>query len=890
MKMKIKYLVCTVLYILVHLNISLASKDCTQFRNDSLECFFKFLKKEISCKIFDITIDDEDNLNGTMFCQSYFSSSGFNKLFNITLGKKEIGEFEYSEYKVDIYDKLEFFKDDKSYERCNLYDLCGYKSAFIRNNRIEYYLSNILNTSNNALNDEEKKYNPPELVEKIKNLDCHLEMCYVELFEEDAKGNRKYGNAVESITAHLLAFTNTLINEIAVTYYFNDPYLKNINEQYINNLKVTFKKYYDLYTNYYGKSVDFYKYNGAYTDSFYDYVNESQSPLYRSKFYKALNDLIFIVNKEDGELNCGLGLHIDGNKFSLDINPSSIFVGYPDLDEVIDMLCDKIDNLSDSYHDSMNKVYLLLDEVYSSYLNEINKFYVFYDNYQLVIRLYYTVKAYVFKEKRDYYLSERKRLNSGKKLSETKLTFESLFYVPTNDIKSMFTKENLSNPVLPYLIKGIEAYAINYEDSYIDENTINILSSILKLIKDKQNDISKSGDNMLYLRRSEIDQFLELVANYNDMISNINVYSKINIDNAAFSAFIIDKTVDENVRYLYTKEINDAINDIIMNDSEMFEKHKNKRFAIEDKNRCYSHYDLGKKICEFNIEYLKYILDDDDLTCREQAMNMFYDIADNHHKMILTRAYNTKFTLIRCEPPTRINDDDAADVIFNNGIISVNEKYVNNIWNTMYDLYYNFIVEISKFDDNAITDGYELNDSNDKLIINSIYEEVSDYREIYSSIYKKITSMKDNNKLDKETLKNFDRAIYFLNTFVQTTRYMFSQLAGRDNNEIFNKVKNEYDKMTSNCMLISNLNSDLGNPSVVYDFVDGKTDYIVNNLNEIEYKLVRKTSNPISNDDIREKLSINSSSGQRLSDRITTPKKKPRTTTKKTNTHVKTKK
>lgn len=725
------------------------------------------------CYITDLHKDDNDDnkMYGLIYCNN---DNGENIIqSNIRFIKENGDENHIEDNEYSLADAN--IKTDSGV--FNIAEFCGYKTVIVS---YYYYIledwsiiQNIMTKYDSNFNKNNKDFSVPGNIYRGAETFDDIFLAIIKIFENNNFSDIQNDDFLFNISVII----NDFKMDISDSYYNNHAFLRNIDEETIHRFEIYFKIMCDLLGE-----------NNT-NNSLIDYHYDGGSKYFMTRLLTFINKLVFKINEMDGFLNYGLGVRIDGDEFSMDINYETIDKDANNLEDAIERLAKRIQSIDSRYKSVMEEYYeelYELNNIINKSKNQINK--------ELIYNLLIAIQSYI--DGTDDYEKNKVVISED----NNRLSLEGIFYMESTNINDVRYYEKIPMEVIPYIFKGITHEIIKNGNN--NEEIINFLLNIQHDIdKINYDEINKTDINIKKESRRSLDHYLILLAEYNNIaastiIKDVSANNGEYITTRGFGYDIINK-----VLYNYNKDLNEAIQSIINANPKIFNKY------FENPGRDIYHWDYYNNSEEFNDIDLKMLIKKvpyNDIS-RAELMKIFIVNADPLTILILNRAYNTKYLYVRCFAE-EMNPDNYEDILINADMITLSIQNAENIqpfteyrYNTLFD----FLEVMRKYDKSHIyIDGDKFEIS--KLKRNSYYGYYG-YEEMFNEILPLVNSMDDNEFVDEGAKK--------LNVYIRGLRYKLAQYVGKTSVSEFFNIDTDYSEIVRYATEYFIINKNHGNES-----------------------------------------------------------------------------
>lgn len=795
---------------------------------DKLYVYYKDKYKICYIKGLNENKKDSDELNGFLYVPDKNSKTYI--LSRITLKTTEEKDISYK-FK-DIAQDLYIYKNQEFpfhiIDTLSLTQYTKYKSAIINYfSDIENWMRTLLTqyaASDSNINiDFEDASNPSDIYENAEKI-TDVFRIIVSHFERD---NEKYYKKDDTVITMLNHIVNFYKERISNSDYIGDRFIVNIDEKDVSDMEAYYEKALNIMKKRYKNQWD------SSPLRIIPYNRDSQSKLYRYRLIKALTDAVYLVNEDIGILNKEIGVRvINNNKFTLDIDPLSIDDTALDLMDAINKFYERLVKISDVYMVDLKNVHDRVNEIYEINLEEKEKNNKPSINSEIVQKLKFASNHPIS--------NPRAVIKMIKELipkSQNKLTFEGIVKTDTDNVKSLISKKNLSPSeilLLRFILKSIENNVKFINNDDVDDSYYQIYDLLLKQIKLREQKLKSYSHSEINYHRKEIDDFLILVFHYNEMISTAYFENKINIhkheNENIFSPYKIDVELEYGIKYVYTCELNKAIVSIVRNNPDKFKQGVKLDYSENFYN--WGEYATG----DFSLNYLNQVISTQ-VSKREHALEQIEKESDNATRADLINSYITKYYLTRSQSPGTKPLDHYSDVIINlPKIANTIQREIDLTIAYLFGFYKDFIISVEAYDKNVNT--YSIITDKTGLVVSTFYKDAETFKDMFDGITNTIKNLQKNGQLTESVKKDIDYSAKRLNKCIQGTRYKFAQMMGRERNQTFDVVMEQYKKMTEDCIEFAKLNEEIGSSNTInLCYNDETIDYISDNIKRIhEYK------------------------------------------------------
>jgi len=722
--------------------------------------------------------NEDTEVNGWLYC-SDSQGNEEDKYSSISLYKSKTDlSDEDKVFKIDIGETVKVSFDDHFNQDNSLLNVCGYASAVIRKysdvetptfEALKLYkeIDSNININGRNLNNPRELYKNAETIEDVWR---HLFNDFRSTYSD---GNNKEQN-VEFIK-YFNEVINTYKEKLSSPDFINDKFIKNIEEQTINNLEYYYNIAVKMYIEEYGDLEGYYNGQLMYT---LPYGDMTQSKYYIMKLLNTLNILNKLVNKCNGKLSSGLGIKFDGSKFSNEIDPFSI----GNSSDVIDSVKNLVNGIKDP---SLN-----IDQTdYITFLDTFNSLEFIYEIYDIEMQINgrpsdnFEIIGILY----NFYYE----MANGEEID-----------IMPSDVK-LELPENTSDMIRNiYSLRGIESYLINTEEEDITSETYDEINKHREAIETMAENLLsyKSPDGHL----NEIEEYLQYVGTYNDVISSMIFYDKANGE--PFSPIELKETLIHRIKYAYLSMNNEAMTTFIDAEPDRFDSDGigSSKSIYNPDGKAYSWND--KECTEITFDYLQKIARDDDGSLSYDFASFIYNYGVD---LILKKSTTLKYELLLALSPFSRDWEEIESVKGKIPEIQYEHKDIDDTVHYSNQKLFEFLLRVSKFDENIDIGSIDL-ESDDYMEPTVLYNGESSLTSLFDKVFENIDVLKDNDLIDMDVRIEVNNIAHLLNSYLQGLRYKICLMAGREYTEVLEYFIDQYEELAEQAIRFEKLDSEMG--------------------------------------------------------------------------------
>ncbi|OUM58748.1 hypothetical protein PIROE2DRAFT_64209 [Piromyces sp. E2] len=280
------------------------------------------------------------------------------------------------------------------------------------------------------------------------------------------------------ITTFNLAL-NSYKEMISKLEYNDIKFIDNINSDTIELMLIYHEKAHGKYIEKYGE-IENEDNEIVITNS--DYYEDSQSKYSKEKLINSVDNIVSIVNQNEGNHMYGIGTIYNEDHISSEIDHKSIASDSINLNDAIDKLCEKINSLDESYNNELTKIFNDINELHSINNNEYRINNELSVNSEIVHKLHNSLAKK---------LGIQISLDENIPKSENVLRITELERFENSDIINIINDDTISVENKKYIFKGLENEIKNSEGNTLNIELYNTINSIKEVIEDKAKQIKE---------------------------------------------------------------------------------------------------------------------------------------------------------------------------------------------------------------------------------------------------------------------------------------------------------------------------------------------------------------------------------------------------------------
>ncbi|ORX75659.1 hypothetical protein BCR32DRAFT_296762 [Anaeromyces robustus] len=303
-------------------------------------------------------------------------------------------------------------------------------------------------------------------------------------------------------------------------------------------------------------------------------------------------------------------------------------------------------------------------------------------------------------------------------------------YIVNNVDSKYYLKRIFSRMRLEITANAKKNADTDIEDlGYIDKETINKLKKLYNKINKKlETYLNNSNPES---NKEEDEHLLELITNYNDLMSYIYSNNILNY-NIYFVDFIDVYDIIERMNYIFIRNLINAINKTIKSNPELFKDGVTDFFEVITKNGNGQRYQYSTNVLyEPTVDDYKRILEDDEnIEYVSDALKIIISKIKPEQCVDFEKAIALKKNIIKCQPPSFRIQDEVEDYEYLYGEILkninskiVSTKLIESDENSLYRNFYNFMREVGEVDEHVDLNNIDNNEKTGELDFSTIYKD-----------------------------------------------------------------------------------------------------------------------------------------------------------------------
>jgi len=694
-----------------------------------------------------------------------------------------------------------FHRGRKRADTCNNYDGIGMKTDYDINSSTVKSL-NMINNKNidgnipYEYNEEETKIeNINDLhnkAETVENLWKYLVDDYINNIEKFTKEES------QSFILNFNEVINGYTHYLSDSDYTNHEILKNIDDENITIMKSYYEKAYDLHIKNYGYITDE---NGEEMIYHIDYNKDSQSLHYKRKLLKNIKTALSIINEHNNNIinEESLGVLIDGDKFSSEIDPMTILESET-IEEGIDKICEGIESIDiDSLdEDKQNELNTKINEIMNDLeeLKAINQ-----EEYEKTGEP--SINSQIVHV---FYNSVAKK--QGKEIDDSDFTYSEIYLsVPEleninneedyNDIVDTLKNNDVSIEAKRYIFKGIENTIIHSEGEYLDDRIFMAISDLETYIRKESSYVEHVNSYERY--QNYVNNFVLFTSYYNHLVGVAAQYDKIYSEKLSRKNPVNTIELSNNILlkllFINNQQLSDAIVEVVKNNPDKY-------------NQDYENNDIfattymwnNERVKEVTFSYLtKLFKKENDFknkaTCFKEIISDSGD--DTLARHLIKKAYKTKIIHTVYLSPASRNIDDIDDLNLNAIDLNINisKDTIQPIDDYSNAKFYEAMTEISTYNDDVTIDSYD--NKYGLANVATLYKGAVSYKDMFNKMEEYVTELYFNDEVTEEIKEKIDSSTNKLNSYVSNTRFKFILTLGREHKNTFNTFIKEFNIISS---------------------------------------------------------------------------------------------
>jgi len=622
-------------------------------------------------------------------------------------------------------------------------------------------------------------------------------------------------------------FINGCKDEISKSENSNNNLIDGITEDDINEMEVKLKKIKTIHKTHNNKLLI--DENGNEFVNELEYNSDSQSELYKNKLIENINNAYSLLNENNEEMHICMLFNFgkdDNKEFD------------EDRTEEIDLLLEDIDQMNINANDKeefKNKLLYLyneFDKLWNVFEEDNTNNDEIKNNSEIVLKLR---NAFAKKLKKEYFNDNE--IQSIQIIDESNIKSSNIINLDHLNVDKSNFIDYISNDINSKSYIKLFFDNMKIKVLMLDENQNELSESIYKDIKLLETNIMKKIQDMKSYSSAEghyeeADHLLELISNYNELISVCIHENKVNDDGVTDIIKAIDIDSDDELKnrlkYIATKKENEGINKIFKENSDKFKNNENKE---KFENYINTNGDDAIRFTFGNDSVNKGTLKDFNRLLKSPAnsegeaiVSIMENSSDEYGVSEISDSYKLKLGLIKCASPMSRDPKDIDDIAtVSNKLIKISKNWSNieTYQEHNFRTFMNFLTSVNKYDDYAVGNVENVKNNEEGFIdLSSTYNneenslEINSYHDIFSNMNDLLSEINEfENSLnndDKEQVKeqlneiksNIDNAMNELYKHIKGSKIKLSESAGRENSEQFNKAINEFNEISNGAKML----------------------------------------------------------------------------------------
>ncbi|ORX41588.1 hypothetical protein BCR36DRAFT_375209 [Piromyces finnis] len=630
-------------------------------------------------------------------------------------------------------------------------------------------------------------------------------------------------------------FINGCRNNISKSEISNNKFIENINEDDINKLEVNLQKVKDIHEKYH--ETNLIDDNGDDLINDIEFNKNSQSKLYKDKLIENINNSYNLLNENSEEMHICMLFNFGKDNKEFD----------EDRTKEVDLLCEDIENMNINEKDKeefKNKLLYLFnefDKLWSVFEEDNSNSDEIKNNSEVVLKLR---NAYAKKLKKEFFYDndvQSIQLIDDSNIKSTNIINLDHVNADKDNFIDYISNDINSKPYIKLFFDNLKIKVL-----MLGENKDQLSEDIFNNMKLLENNIMKKIQNMKEYSSAEghfeeADHLLELINNYNDLVSVCIHENKVNNDGITDDINPIDIESDNELKnrlnYIATKKANEGINKIFKENPEKFNNEENKeRFedfintAGDDSIKfTFGNDSVNKGTLKDYNRFLKTPVNSEG----EALVKIIENSSNEYGISEISDSAKLKINLVKNASPMSRDPKDIDEVVsVSNKLVSISKNWSNieTYQEHNFRTFMNFIESVNKYDDYAVGDVEKVKDNEDGFIdLKSIYNnneknlEIRNYHDLFSNMNDLLLEINEFenslNAVEKEQVKenlneikgNIDNAMNELYKHIKGAKFKLCESAGRENSEQFSKAINEFNEISSGAKMLFNTHSKLTN-------------------------------------------------------------------------------
>ena len=586
---------------------------------------------------------------------------------------------------------------------------------------------------------------------------------------------------------------NSYKNDISTTKYFFK-----VDEESIKLMISYFENIYNIHKEKYGLILDEDGNEMIYNK---EYNRNSQSYYYRHKLLQNLKQLLSLINEHNDNIinEESLGVKIDGEKFSSEINPMTILES-DNLMDGIEKISDEIKNLNidsldeDKQIDFNEKIKEITND-----LGEIKKI----NDYE-----YETNGEPSLNSETVHILFNACASKQGMDVDENIIPSENYLSVPELENLNSENEENgiiinhLKNSETSiegknYIFKGIENHIIYSDNNNLDDVTYSIISELEEFIRTESLNIEGLQSHEGY--HKYVSDFVLFSSYYNHLVAVAIQYDKIFSESLhrtkSVTTVELRNSILLRMLFINNNELADAIQEVVKNNPDKY--NQDNQFTDTFSSNLLWGTSVIKKISLTDLNKLfkepKYFVS------LASCMNEIINDANNNaiSKLLMKKAYHSKYNYVKYLSPASRDPADIDDLNLNMGNLKLtdNKGNIESIEDYSSMSFYKAMSATSKFNKDINIEALE--NGNEIISVPDLYKGAISYNDMFKKMDKYVIDLYFYGDITENDKQNIDFSTKQFSIFVRNTKFKFILTLGREHKNTFNNFHNEFSSISN---------------------------------------------------------------------------------------------
>jgi len=591
---------------------------------------------------------------------------------------------------------------------------------------------------------------------------------------------------------------NGFINYISDSKYINYKILNNIDDENIQTMKGYFDEAYDIHIEKHGYITDDNEEGIIYNK---EYNKDPQSKYHRNKLLRNIKKLLSLINEHNNNIinEDSLGVKIDGDKFTSEIDPKSILES-DNLMEGIQKMRDEIQNLDidsldedkqNEYNEKLYDITNELKEIKDANDHEYKIKGIPSLNSEAVHILYNACASKQGIETDDNILP-----------SENYLSVPELENIDGENENNKLIINNLQSRDISikgknYIFKGLENHIIYSDGDNLDDTTYSIISSLEEFIRKESLNIeglqSHEGNHKY------VNDFILFSNYYNHLVAVATQYDKIYSESLhrtkPVTTIELRNSILLRLLFINNNELTDTIQEVVKNNPDKYNQ------DIEFDDIFASNLIWGNSVIKrVSLTDLNKIFKEPKyFTTLASCMNEIIKDANNNpiSKLLMQKAYHSKYNYVKYLSPASRDPSDIEDLNLNMSSLDlkINKGNIETIEDYSSSSFYEAMSSASKFNKDINIEALE--NGNEIINVPDLYKGAISYSDMFKKMDKCVIDLYFDDEFTENVKQDIDFSTRKFSIFIRNTKFKFILTLGREHKNTFNNFVNEFSNISN---------------------------------------------------------------------------------------------